>query len=517
MKIPYLLLFLVCLAVSSPSFFSNSPTPAGTELSNQIAAVLSLIGPFMLMMIILAAAAYVGSQLFGSETRAKATVWAQGMIVAVAICAVLLLLFYTVLPGFFTNNLFLFDLTTKITELRDIAEDSFGIFILTLLVLSATAYVIGQTSGAETRAKALQWANNLLAGAIVGAALYLVIFDIITPFQYSLFNEPLSGGITIGAYGAVLIDVSILVSIIILATYIISQFFKIPEWEAYLNIEMSNLLGTFILFIFIVGMFVTTEGIAKSFYDSANYSTAPEAAIAFMSQNVSTSALQASLDVFTIQTCASMLSTFSKRTGEFVLTQTYKVFPGMDTFVSATNVLTYTLVALYSTIVVQTAFLHLIDGLMVPFVLPAGLLLRFFPPTRDAGAFLISLAFGFQLIYPTFYLINATIYYDLGGENYKSPTATLYSFCGLKYPAAGALFNPNANPIFAFKGLTSLGTMLGKIVSEGFINATSMAQFTPIIENIASMSLLVIFMPALAMLVTISFINVMTKFILTKG
>ena len=41
----------------------------------------------MMFMIVLAAVVYVGGQLFGAETRAKATVWAQGMLVAVGISA----------------------------------------------------------------------------------------------------------------------------------------------------------------------------------------------------------------------------------------------------------------------------------------------------------------------------------------------------------------------------------------------------------------------------------------------
>jgi hypothetical protein len=58
---------------------------------------------------------------------------------------------------------------------------------------------------------------------------------------------------------------------------------------------------------------------------------------------------------------------------------------------------------------------------------------------------------------------------------------------------------------------------MGKFISEGFLNALSMAEFIPVIRNIASMSLLVLFMPALALMITIAFINVMTKFIVNKG
>ncbi|MFH1785803.1 MAG: hypothetical protein ABH842_05225 [Candidatus Micrarchaeota archaeon] len=518
MKQVVLFLFLICFAMASSPFFNQAPVDPAVEVVNQVDLMLGLIAPFMLMMIVLAAAAYVVGQIFGSETRAKASVWAQSMLVAVGICALIIFLIYAVLPGFLSGQPLSFDLALKVAEIRNLAETGFGLLILLMIVLAAAAYVVGQIFGSETRAKASVWANNLLAASIFASALYLVIFNLIIPFQSTLFTQPLVGGITLGLYGTLIIDVSILVSVIILVTYLISRFFKISEWEAYLNIELSNLMSSFVIFLFIVGMFATTELIASSFYDSSLYSNAPQAAVHFMSSTVSDSALKATLDIYKIQACSSMLSTFSKRTGEFVLTQTFKVFPGVDTFVSIANVLTYTLISFYSAVSVQIAVLHVVEALMVPFFLPAGLLLRFFPPTRDAGAFLISLAFGFQLIYPTLYLINAEIFSTVGGEVYDTPQLLIQSICGpFKYGAAGFLFNPAANPLFRIPGLSSLGTLLGKIVSEGLLNAISMAEFIPVLKSIAALSLLVLFMPALALMVTISFINVMTKFIVNKG
>jgi hypothetical protein len=159
---------------------------------------------------------------------------------------------------------------------------------------------------------------------------------------------------------------------------------------------------------------------------------------------------------------------------------------------------------------------------MIPFVLPAGIILRFFPPTRDAGAFLISLALGFHIVFPMTYLINRQIYESVypnpADRGYTSPWVLIQSLCGpFKYGVAGFLFNPSANPVFGLiPGGAAIGTMLSRIVSEGLLNAVSMSEFIPIMRHMASLSLLAIFMPALSMMVTIAFINSMTKFIVSK-
>jgi len=153
-------------------------------------------------------------------------------------------------------------------------------------------------------------------------------------------------------------------------------------------------------------------------------------------------------------------------------------------------------------------------------------MLRFFPPTRDAGAFLISLSFGFQIVYPTTYMINKAIYEEIGARPYCSPQypdspcprALIASLCGpFKYGVWGVLLNTSANPIFRIvPGGTVIGGFLSRLVSESLLNAVSMAEFIPIMRHIASLSLIALFMPALSMVVTIGFINAMTKFLVAR-
>jgi hypothetical protein len=357
----------------------------------------------------------------------------------------------------------------------------------------------------------------LLSGAIVTAVIYVLVFQILSQFRSSFF----SGTCGLSIYGDIIIYVAFFVACFILITYLVSRVFKLPEWEAYLSIEMSNLLASFLIVVFVLGLFAAGNAIASTYVPGTSVpgpcgTTPPQAAIGYMRDVVQYSVFQGMYDVYQIQACTSVLSTFSRRIGEYVLTQTYKVFPGLDTFVSITNVLSMGLITVYGSLSAQIALLYLVDGTMEKFILPAGLILRFFPPTRDAGAFLIALAFGFQIIFPTTYLINKQIFEEIGGKPYPSQFLAVSYLCGGSYVAWGILLNPT-NMIFGnIPGGPAMGTFLAQVMSESTIQATYMSYFLPVMQNVAALSLLALFMPALSMVVTIAFINAMTKFIVSK-
>ncbi len=512
-----LMLLLVSLACAAEPFSTEAnPAAPSQTVVTQAYVLVSIVVPLMLFMVVLAAVAYVGGQIFGAETRARATVWAQGMLAAVGLSAVILVLMYFVLPGIMQGQLSITDINAQLIKpLVGLAQTSLIALIVIFVVLAAVVYAIGQISGADTRARASGWSTALLSGAIVAAVVYVVLFHILTQLGSTFF-----AGTGLAAYGQVIVYIAFFVACFILITYLLSRFFKIPEWEAYLNIELSNLMASFLIVVFILGLFAAGDALASVYTasecGSIQFCTPPQAAIGYMRDVVQYGVFQGMLDVYTIQACTSVLSTFSRRTGEYVLTQTYKVFPGMDTFVSITNVLTFGLIAVYGSISAQIALLYLVDGTMLNFILPAGLILRFFPPTRDAGAFLIALAFGFQLIYPTTYIINKQIADDIGAKPYPSQAAIVTYMCGGSYVLFGTVIN-RGNFIFSgIPGGQSMAIFLEHILSESTIQATYMSAFLPLMQSLASLSLLALFMPALSMVVTIAFINAMTKFIVSK-
>ncbi|NYZ74008.1 hypothetical protein H0O00_02610 [Candidatus Micrarchaeota archaeon] len=520
MRLALLLLLLVSLAplaMADQLVFTKSAVAPSAEIANQAALLMGVVVALMLTMVVLAAAVYVGGQFFGAETRAKATVWAHNMLAAVGVSAVIIAVIYFILPEFFTTGQIMdVNVALMITQLKGLAETSLIFLMVIFLVLAAGAYAMGQMFGAETRARAAVWATGLLAGAIIAAVIYALLYAIVPSLVGAISVSTYVGG----DYATAIFGIVMGIAFVILITYLAAKVFKVAEWEAYLNIEMSNLMGAFLIIFFVLGLFAVGNLVALTWGNGA--ATPPQAAITYIQNDIASSAMKAMVDVYQLNACTSMLSTFSRRIGEFVLTQTYKVFPGIDTFVQITSVLGVSVLTLYNTASVQVTLLYLADALMLKFFLPAGLILRFFPPTRDAGAFLIALAFGFQIVFPTTYMMNKAIYESIfqgdSGDQpyYHSPTLLIQSLCGpFKYGVAGFLLNPDANPLFSLLP-AGAGTFLSALVSESLLNAVSMAEFVPIMRFIASLSLLALFMPALSMMITIAFINSMTKFIVYK-
>ncbi len=435
------LLFLMLLSLA---FASDGSQQVELDLRAWLDLLQGLLVPMMFLLIVAAGAVYVVGQFFGQELRARASVYASSLITAAGIGALVLILFFFFLPFFEARGDPRIDLVAQIGQLASFAETALVVLVGVLVVVSAVTYALGRAASAETRARATVWATGMLGGAIVAAVLYVILNQILPAFGAAL---TLPYGLDIYVR-QVIIPVVFLVSFILIITYLLSKVFKVPEWEAYLSVELSQLMNSFLVILFIVGLFGVGEVIVASMTDVA-YSP-PIAAAQFLREWVADGVMTGMYDIFRIQICTSILSTFSRRIGEFVLTNVYKVFPGTDTFVSISNVLAFGLVSVYGSISFQIIILTLIDSIAVPLLLPAGLLLRFFPPTRDAGSFLISMAFAFQLVFPMTLLIHEQVLEDIGAHKYNSPTLLIASVCGpFKYGVFGVLLNPATNPLFS--------------------------------------------------------------------
>lgn len=515
-KILLILLVLSCLVLAQqPVPTAPAPRDPGTVLTEQLGFAMALIVPIMIILIVVAAIVYAVGQMFGAETRARASVWAKSMLTAVGVAAVLIALLFIIqqqaLQATKDKAAAAKFVEDRLKDLRNLAESALVILIIALVILSAIVYALGQMAGAETRARASVWATGILAGALVATVIYVLFFQILTSLGTTFFR----GMDELETYGPTIIYIAFFVTAIILITFLISRVFQIPEWEAYLNVELTNLTGSFLIVVFVLGLF----GVGSIFSIMiTGESSAPQAAIKFLTLDVANNVLEGLYDIFRIQTCTSMLSSFSRRIGEAVLTNVFKVFPGMDVFVSITNVIGYGLVSIYGSIQAQIVLMKLIDASMVLFFLPAGLILRFFPPTRDAGSFLISVAFAFQFVFPLIYVINGIVLQDLGVKTYDKQTseALIQSLCGpFKYGVLGVMLNPKASfPIVSsFPGTQMLFKVL---LSETTLNLVSMAEFVPILKSLSVLSLFALFVPAFALVMTMAFINAMTKFLTTK-
>jgi len=303
---------------------------------------------------------------------------------------------------------------------------------------------------------------------------------------------------------------SIILGLIIL-TYLASKVLKVQNFEAWFNVELTEFFASFFILFFAIGFFEATNAIAISI--AGGGTSAVDTASQFLKTTIS-DVLKGINDVFNLQICISVLSTFSRRIGEFVLTLTYKVFPGLDSYIGITNVMGFGLTAVFGSLNAQLIIFQLIDATMIRFFLPAGIILRFFPPTRDAGMFLIAFAIGFQAVFPLTYTINQKLLTEMGFSGYERHEFLISSICSSKYFILGAAFNPSFR--FGFGNIPVFGQLFRLVFSELGVGLLTPLEFQPIMQSLATLSLPALFLPAFSLSITFAFINAFIKFVLMK-
>ena len=318
----------------------------------------------------------------------------------------------------------------------------------------------------------------------------------------------------VSIYLFVIMLVSSVILGLIILTYLASKVLKLQSLEVWFNVELSEFFASFFILLFAIGFFTAANLIAAGMA-GGGATSAIEAGSNFLKSTLNDT-LKGINDVYLVQICVSVLSTLTRRIGEFVLTLTYKIFPGMDTFVGVTNVLGFGLTAAFGSLNAQLVIFQLIDVTMVRFFLPAGIILRFFPPTRDAGIFLIAFAIGFQAVFPLTYVINEKILESMNYQGYVRQGYQLSTFCSSNYFIFGFIGSPLVSFPFGIGKVPVFGQLFRLIFSELGINMLTPIMFEPILDSLATLSLAALFLPALSLTITFSFINTFIKFVLMK-
>ena len=123
-------------------------------------------------------------------------------------------------------------------------------------------------------------------------------------------------------------------------------------------------------------------------------------------------------------------------------------------------------------VAVQGAVLMFAAATAITTIMPTGLILRCFYPTRRLGGFLIAVAIGIYVIFPMTYLLDATI-----SNSYQSGLGNISSASDLTITASqteGEVFhiadikNQSTNPIQSISLLNSVSTFASEVTT--FIN-----------------------------------------------
>jgi len=298
--------------------------------------------------------------------------------------------------------------------------------------------------------------------------------------------------------GVTILAITAYIAVVFMAAYALKR----PQLVAYARIETEQLL----ISIFILGAafaaweFATMSTTAIAGDDPINLS------VKFLNIVINEGILPIYLKLVRMEVLLTYFNAVEYRMGPGVWNWVTKAAPGMDPLISITRMLIFTFTALYGTLSVQVIIFYLIEAVAYFYLLPAGIVLRFFPPTRDAGVYLVVLAIAFQCFFPMLYALNFTALNEMWelhgwGDQYTPNIESTNYFNSL-------------NEAIGFAS-SQMDTFFSSWVLPIFQPFAFIA-LVPFMDRIAQISLVGLFLPALTMTLTIAFVNAITKFLTGK-
>jgi len=308
------------------------------------------------------------------------------------------------------------------------------------------------------------------------------------------------------SYGQI-IGITVLALIAYIAlVYIVSYAFRRPQLTAYARIELMEL---FISVLIIFAAFAAWEFTTMA--TNALVGGNPiDMSLEFLNIIINEGILPVYMKLVRMEVLLTYFNAVEYRMGPGVWNWITKAAPGLDPLISIIRMLIFTFTALYGTLSIQIIIFNLINGLMYFYFLPAGIVLRFFPPARNAGVFMIVLAISFQCFFPMLYAINFMALTEMWTEH--------------GWIEEGDVYTPNIETTSYYSHINEeLGEIAPQIESffaSWFLpifQPLSFAALAPFLDRIAQISLVGLFLPALSMTLTVAFVNAITKFITGKG
>ncbi|VVB58194.1 Uncharacterised protein [Candidatus Anstonella stagnisolia] len=285
------------------------------------------------------------------------------------------------------------------------------------------------------------------------------------------------------------IAISFMVTFIALI-YMAAQFFKKPEWEQMAGSELYQVLVSLIIFI---SIFTLKAGVDASVQQLSGADDIFDYAQMYL-QKVSYTYMVpnlVNLEVFKLQ--LQHVAGITYRLGPQPWSVTWPAFPGVETIEKAVDFTLTMMTPVTASIIAQQIGMQFLKA-VCPLLIAVGVLLRIFAPTRDAGSFMIVSGFAFSFIFPFTYYIHQTVaQYMYNNAVYGTPQGEGET---LDYSNLGS---ENAASIKKFIWFLRPETNL----------------FYPI--RLLSFAMLqAMFLPALSMVVTVTFIKSTLKFVSQK-
>ena len=293
----------------------------------------------------------------------------------------------------------------------------------------------------------------------------------------------------------------------IAVVYMVSKALGRPQLTAYANLELYQLFLSALILVAAFGAFEFSKMASSALIGGDD---PIQVSLEFISTIINQGIIPIYLKLVRMEVMLTYFNAVEYRMGPGVWNWITKAVPGMDPLISITRMLVFTFTALYGTMSIQIIIFNLINAIMYYYLLPAGIVLRFFPPTRDAGIYLIVMAIAFQSFFPLLYALNFAALTDMWETH--------------GWIEEGQKYTPDIEHTNYFHSVNSwLGeaaTLNDTYFSSWFLpifQPFAFAALVPFLDRIAQISLVGLFLPAFSMTITIAFINALTKFITGKG
>lgn len=279
-----------------------------------------------------------------------------------------------------------------------------------------------------------------------------------------------------------------LMALLLALFWMAAQFFRKPEYESFVSIEIYQLVISAVLLSVIFGFACFSSQLSDSFAGGDTF----DIARSYLSQISNGVALKTVLALEAGKLFAQYWGSLSFRWGLSVWGIMVPGFPSMVLIERVIDFLLLLTLPFMASLMVQMAGLEIIRGIMLPFVLPAGAVLRIFPPTRDAGTFLMASAIGFQIVFPYTYVMHSAIVTSMMEKDFQN----------------------NPESMEELLSGTGYGGLMEWNIDFGLFDSSRLL-FGPL-RAMSYLLLQALFLPALSMILTVAFIKNLAKFLSQK-
>jgi len=303
--------------------------------------------------------------------------------------------------------------------------------------------------------------------------------------------------------------IAMLVLLYIAFMYMAAQVFRRPEWEEKAKLELYQLFISALMVSAAIGFALAADAAGKAFVGGCPF----DVASGFLNMVIQKYAIPEFIELNKIALVSQYFDALVMRFGPTVWSWTHNYAPGAGAIDKTIQFVLNVMGIFLGSLIVQIAGLQIIQGTMYTLVLPAGLLLRFIPPTRDAGAFLIVTAVAFYVIFPASFIIHATVMEEIRNDMRNDNWVTNF-WDGVRDPSSSNLLQKSG---FAGAFFTLNDPRVNPAACLGRMDPHLMTGcFTIILDEVGFMLMMAFFPATLSMIIATTFIKSMTKFIAQK-